>query len=87
MNDKWKTFPCKTCILKGICTIECFEWPTLSDHHVITDRHVVERYIEENDLQHTCLSCGNKNNDNYENTFPNAIQWNCEKCNPYYTES
>ncbi len=63
---KWKTQPCKECLLKKSCKQECFKWPAY---------RVVSEYIRENDLQNICISCGNENVDYYDN-----VQWDCENC-------
>ncbi len=47
--EKWKTFPCRDCVLKKTCSKACFEWPVF---------RVVENHVVENKLQHICLSCG-----------------------------
>ncbi len=64
--EKWKTFPCKDCIIKKICTEWCFKWPR--KYSDLVD------YIEENDLECTCLSCG-----------ASGVSWRiveaCQECN------
>ncbi len=47
-KDKWKTFPCRNCLLKKSCGDRCFEIPVGSLNHV-----------KENKLQGICLACGN----------------------------
>ncbi len=48
-KNKWKTFPCKECLIKGKCKETCFEWPLTNE---------VMLYIKENNLQYICLCCG-----------------------------
>ncbi len=49
MNDKWKGFPCKNCLIKRACTGLCFEWPS---------NHAARVYVHENKLKKVCLRCG-----------------------------
>ncbi len=48
-KDKWKTYPCRECLLKGKCSRRCFGWP---------DHNIVDTYLAKNHLINTCLSCG-----------------------------
>ncbi len=50
-DNKWKTFPCKECILKSKCTKSCFDFP---------DEQRVRRYVIDNSLGNICLSCKTK---------------------------
>ncbi len=75
-KDKWKTFPCKNCIVKSNCTNKCFDWPNKCSIQFSNDDII--NHIKENNLVHICLSCGN----HYTNRY-NYIQWNCNICNPY----
>ncbi len=47
-KNKWKTQPCKHCIVKTTCKQDCFMW----------SEYDVKRYIEDNDLQYICINCG-----------------------------
>ncbi len=49
--EKWKTFPCKTCLLSYKCKSWCFDWAT---------NDVLKVYIKENNLKGICLACENK---------------------------
>ncbi len=49
-KDKWKTFPCKTCLVKKTCKQDCFEYPDIEGG--------LSRYIKENQLEGICLNCG-----------------------------
>ncbi len=66
--EKWKTFPCKTCLLKHKCNKTCFKFPdTIND----TD---VSRYMAEHvELKEICLCCGEPRDVFY--------YWACQKCN------
>ncbi len=50
-KDKWKTFPCKECLIKKTCKQECFEWP---------DGDTAIDHITTNNLQGVCLLCGDE---------------------------
>ncbi len=54
-KDKWKTFPCKNCIIKNTCSKACFEYP---DVEVV--RNFSLTILDE------CIACGVKdmNNEN-----------------------
>ncbi len=74
-KDKWKTFPCRDCLLKGKCFKRCFDWPSHS---------VVSNYIDEHHLETACLACGSPNATNYSNYGNNNnIHWWCDEC-AYY---
>ncbi len=47
--DKWKTFPCKDCLIKRVCKKECFEVPDLK---------TLTCYSEKHGLVKKCLGCG-----------------------------
>ncbi len=64
--NKWKTMPCKYCLLKGKCSESCFEWPSYSQ---------LKTYALTNHLTTTCLICGTHNVNRYL-----YVQWNCENC-------
>ncbi len=50
MSNKWKTMPCKDCLIKKSCTKYCFELPSWRE---------LNDYIFENDIPPTlCLRCG-----------------------------
>ncbi len=67
MKNKWMTFPCKNCLLKGMCKEECFEWPF--DDEILL-------HVQENKLEHICLSCGIENVD----VMHGVVQWACHIC-------
>ncbi len=48
MSDKWKTYPCRDCIIKNNCTTQCFRFPY---HSTVKD------HVNEKGLEHICLSC------------------------------
>ncbi len=50
MKDKWKTHPCKNCLLKSKREHQCFEFPSISE---------IVIHINQYNLQHICLCCGN----------------------------
>ncbi len=70
-RDKWMTYPCKTCILKGNCRERCFYWPKGMDYMKMV------KYVKENQLEGICLSCGYKHNNKLK-----IIQWCCNRCKP-----
>ncbi len=70
-KDKWKTFPCKSCLLKGNCNTKCFNWP------LEMNSDMTRKYIKENNLSNICLACGNKD-------LP-SIQLSCNECAIPYT--
>ncbi len=49
--DKWKTQPCKNCMIKKLCRKNCFSSPSY---------HKLFEYTAENPLNNSCLYCGNK---------------------------
>ncbi len=53
MAAKWKTFPCKECIINKICDRWCFDWPVDSE---------LMNHIEKNQLKNICLGCGDSMN-------------------------
>ncbi len=80
-KDKWKTFPCKSCLLKGNCKERCFNWPLNSFSLIqtyreegIVDNNSLYNHVKENNLQHICLRCGNKDN------IHGYIQMYCNEC-------
>ncbi len=66
--EKWQTFPCKECLLKGRCSGHCFDWP----HY-----DIVKKQIEDNQLEGMCLSCGSYLNN------PTDWIFSCYKCNTW----
>ncbi len=50
-KEKWKTQPCKECIIKNICKKECFKWPFST---------IIYKYVTDNNLRCICLNCGIK---------------------------
>ncbi len=48
-KDKWKTFPCKECLIRKVCKQDCFICPE-HDH--------LKKYVEDNLPKNTCLGCG-----------------------------
>ncbi len=66
-KEKWKTFPCKTCLIKGVCKDRCFIWP---------DYDTMGKHVEKNQLKDICVSCGF-----YKATYCiGVIQWTCKNC-------
>ncbi len=47
-KDKWKTYPCKYCIVKSTCTRACFTIPWLSS---------TSRYRIHNNSGNICTAC------------------------------
>ncbi len=72
-KNKWKTYPCKECVIKGVCVHRCFDFASISYDKII--QHVIENHLEL-----TCLSCGTKDVD----TYPSIIQWDCMNCGYKY---
>ncbi len=73
-KDKWKTQPCKTCLLKGRCKGSCFPLP---------DSTEVADYIRRNNnIENTCLSCGSIwLGRNYFSIYGmSGCTWSCNKC-------
>ncbi len=75
-SNKWKTFPCKECLLRCTCINQCFDWPMIGDYKT-NDRDLVETYIKENNLENVCLSCESPNVNSYKKGI---IQWECDNC-------
>ncbi len=71
-KDKWRTFPCKECLLKKMCKIRCFNWP---QNVIDGPSDKIKVHIKENNLEHICLSCGH----NPASDF-GIIQWYCKNC-------
>ncbi len=70
--DKWKTFPCKICLLKGRCHSSCFQFPTTY--------HALEEYVIENQLRNTCLSCGSYVSGQNLSRHLNGCLTTCRRC-------
>ncbi len=70
-KDKWKTFPCKECLLKAKCSKQCFSWPkgNWPIDGIVEQEELMFRHIKENQLENICLRCGAKD----ANTFIDAI--------------
>ncbi len=66
-KDKWKTYPCKECLIRYICKQECFKWPTSAN--------TVAKHIRENNLQYVCMRCGDmlSNNNWWCDTCENKL--------------
>ncbi len=68
--EKWKTYPCKNCLLKNSCDTFCFIIPGYND----LDEHLVL-----NQLNHKeCLGCGS-----IDMNYPYSINshFSCLQCN------
>ncbi len=65
-DDKWKTQPCKECLVKNVCNKACY------DIYAYSTYEEVLRFVKENHLESICLSCG-------DNITPGRIVW-CYRC-------
>ncbi len=78
-KDKWKTQPCKECILKGKCSKHCFDFPS--------SREPIENHIESTGVVDTCLSCGSSINRDTLKSHPNrymkGCRYVCRVCTKY----
>ncbi len=74
-KDKWKTYPCKECLIKTTCSTRCFDWPKTYDDRTY-NMILLKMYIKINQLENICLSCGSTNVTKYNGT----IQWACSDC-------
>ncbi len=72
-KNKWKTYPCKECIVKGKCSEYCFEYPL--------DRTIIHTHIKENNLRGICLACGSMN---INGMCTMTCEECCEKCYAHY---
>ncbi len=64
-RDKWKNFPCKTCLIHVMCNTQCF-YPPPSEK--ILDQHIAD-YNKEG----ICLMCGGlRDGETY--------MWACKDC-------
>ncbi len=70
--EKWKTFPCKGCLVKKTCKDRCFNWPTVP--------YIVISHINTNNLQGVCLACGDSCSGRYNEHIPH---WTCPGCRIY----
>ncbi len=73
-KDKWKTFPCKECLLKGKCSEMCFNIPVCNTDRFLSETmiHEIEQHIDKHGLQEICLACGGSREGSYI--------WACCKC-------
>ncbi len=77
-KDKWKMFPCKTCIINKLCNEFCYDTP---------NNEQVDRHIMQNKYECICLGCGSQtpaslgysDGCNY-NRHTNGCQSNCNHC-------
>ncbi len=65
-KEKWKTFPCRDCLIRKVCSEWCFNWPGFDAMNTHAKTHFTHP---------TCLSCGSKLDINRY-----AIQWCCNEC-------
>ncbi len=64
--EKWKTFPCKECLLKGNCTKRCFDFSSIHD--------MIE-YVYNNKLEYNCICCGYNFLNEKETDCPECKSW------------
>ncbi len=72
-KDKWKTYPCRECVLKGKCRERCFTFPSFK---------IIHSYTKRNDIRNICLSCGEYTNPPYGYTIMNRCKTICPICHP-----
>ncbi len=59
---KWKTFPCKNCLIKNVCGKYCFHFPPYNEMNI---------YVKENKYIYICLGCGrDHSNDHTDIKYP-----------------
>ncbi len=68
--EKWKTYPCKHCIVKSVCAEDCFMFPHIDE---------LTEYAKENDIKHKCLGCGHDLYHTYP-SYLNGCQTLCVNC-------
>ncbi len=56
-KDKWKTFPCKECLMRTSCTQRCFPWDS---------GYNLTRYVKAKYPHPVCLSCGTEFNSHWK---------------------